>query len=109
MIIFWKNKGFLVILIPLSFIIAFFLLNNWLERVVGGFFTSGVNDMMIYGVAFIFGGVFCIICDFLTINNYKIEIDWYQINELYCISMRHWGYYFIVFGILNIIFGIIES
>lgn len=109
MIISWKNKGFFILI----YLALFFGLILWgsevLADTIGGIFASRYNRMILYGITCIFAAISTLLTDILTINNGKLEVDKFPMNELYCVSMRHWGYIIFGFGVLNIIVGFLES
>ena len=104
-----KNKGIFAFAYVVIFILLIELIRMALVKFFGFDLDAKFNEMVKIGIACIFGGIASVLTDVLTINKGKVEIDMYQINLLYWISLRQWGYFLVGFGVLNIFFGIVES
>ncbi len=106
MLLIWKNKG---ILIPVYLIVSFIvtaIVGGILKRNVGGIFAYNYDLQIIFGIGFLICGLWT----YLTSEEYikkegqkiKIEIK----NSFFFISMKIWGYIFLVAGLFFLINGL---
>jgi len=109
MILIWKKKGILGILYLIFFFFIVLLISETLSERVGGIFATSYNRMWLYGITCILSGIATIYTDIYTIENKKIVRDDYQFNEIFYLPMKLFGKLILIFGILNVIAGILEG